>query len=178
MSEPRPPQLRMLLSPLGEVAPVRLPEGYGVRTFTEGDEQAWIDVLNSTEALGAWDLDRAQRVMLGPVRVVREGVHFITHDGIAVATSCLTHHDDLEAAELGWVATMPAHQGQGLGRQVCLATLDFIRRRGYPAVILFTDDHRLAAVRTYLGLGFRPLMTHDSHPGRWGEVLRLVHWPE
>ncbi|MDR3689213.1 MAG: hypothetical protein P4L46_07535, partial [Fimbriimonas sp.] len=37
---------------------------------------------------------------------------------------------------------------------------------------LTTDDFRLAAIQTYLNLGFEPDMWHESHPGRWAAILQ------
>lgn len=177
MGELRSPQLRMLLRSLAELAPVRLPPGFDLRRFRPGDEQAWVDLLNSTLALGEWDLQRARERMSGSVRVVPDAIHFVTDAGVPVATACLTHHDEMPEAELGWVAVLPSRQGLGLAYQVCLAVLHDMRERGYEAAMLYTDDYRLAAIKTYLRLGFEPLMVHDSHPERWHLVLEQLRWP-
>jgi mycothiol synthase len=176
MAEVKSPQLRMLLRSLESLPPVELPEGFELRRYRPGDQQAWVDLLNSTLSLGEWDQRRAEERMTGSVHVVADGVHFITRDGVPVATACLTHHDEMEEAELGWVGVSPHFQGLGLGYTVCLATLHYIRDRGYHAVVLFTDDHRLAAIKTYLKLGFEPLMVHESHPERWSAVLAKLGW--
>lgn len=176
MAEAKSPQLRMLLRSLDALPPVVIPEGFELRRFRPGDEQAWVDVLNSTLSLGEWDLKRAEERMSGSVHVVAEGVHFVTRNGVPVATACLTHHDEMPEAELGWVGVSPRFQGHGLGYVVCLATLHYIRERGYHAALLYTDDHRLPAIKTYLKLGFEPLMAHESHPERWREVLQQIGW--
>lgn len=178
MGDLKSPQLRMILRPLDGLPKVEIPTGYELRTFQPGDEQLWVDVLNSTDSLGKWDMQRAFERLQGPVHVVAEGIHFITSEGVPVATACLTHHEEMPEAELGWVAVSPTHQGKGLGYQVCLATLHYIAGRGYPAAILYTDDHRLPAIKTYLQLGFRPLIAHESQPERWREVLAALKWPE
>ncbi|MHB0876883.1 MAG: GNAT family N-acetyltransferase [Anaerolineae bacterium] len=176
MAELKSPQLRMLLRSLDNLPPVAVPTGFELRRYHPGDQQAWVDLLNSTLSLGEWDLKRAEERMNGSVHVVADGVHFITKDGVPVATACLTHHDDMQEAELGWVGVSPHFQGLSLGYSVCLATLHYTRERGYGAVVLFTDDHRLAAIKTYLKLGFEPQMVHDSHPERWREVLAKLGW--
>lgn len=166
------PQLRMRLASLDCLPPVVLPVGYHLRRFGRGDEQAWIEVLNGSQALGEWDLEKARRSFTGErARVVPEGIHLVFDGSQPVATACLTEHDDFEEAELGWVAVSPEHRGKGLGFQVCLATLHYMRHRAYGAAVLFTDDHRLPALKTYLRLGFRPWLTHESHAERWQRVL-------
>jgi len=165
------------MSELSSLAEVTLPAGYSCRRFQPGEELVWAEVLNSTGELGEWTLERAYRVMEGPRRVVQEGIHFVLHhEDVAVATACMTTLGLRTEVELGWVAVVPSHQGKGLGYQVCLATLHYIRDLGYGRVCLLTDDHRLAAIKTYLRLGFRPEYTDESHPERWREVLAKVGW--
>jgi mycothiol synthase len=68
------------------------------------------------------------------------------------------------------------HRGRGLGRLVCLAVLHYLRHRGDVAAELSTDDFRLSAIRTYLGLGFVPvsltaMADRDDHESRWSAVF-------
>ena len=76
--------------------------------------------------------------------------------------------------EVGWVATQPKHRGRGLGRSAVTAAV--ISALALPArpVWLFTDDHRDAAIRLYLRLGFAPDFHHPSHPRRWHRVLQRL----
>ena len=132
-------------------------------------------MLNANGQLGAWDAARAERCFTDPRPVLAAGTFLIMHRGRPVATACTVLPTPAEPRhELGWVAVDPAHQGMGLGLQVCAAVLQYARRRGWPASTLNTDDWRLPAVRTYLKLGFKPEITHDSHPARWQEVHRLL----
>jgi mycothiol synthase len=68
------------------------------------------------------------------------------------------------------VTVAPQHRGRGLGRALVLAVLHRFHRLGLRRAVLLTDDFRLPAIGTYLGLGFRPRLTHDSHAERWREV--------
>ena len=171
----RQPQLKMQLPASATVPPVRLPDGYSLATVVERDASEWVAVLTANGRLGAWDRERAERCFNDPRPVVPEGTFLIMHRGRAVATACTVLPTPAEPRhELGWVAVDPAHQGQGLGGQVCAAVLWYARRRGWPASTLNTDDWRLPAIRTYLKLGFEPEITHDSHPARWQEVHRRL----
>ncbi|MCY4484823.1 MAG: GNAT family N-acetyltransferase [Spirochaetaceae bacterium] len=171
----RRPQLKMQFPASAALQPVRLPDGYSLATLAERDASEWIAVLNANGQLGAWDAARAERCFNDPRPVIPEGTWLIMHRGRAVATACTVLPTAAEPRhELGWVAVDPAHQGKGLGRQVCAAVLWYARRRGWPASTLNTDDWRLPAIRTYLKLGFEPEITHDSHPARWQEVHRLL----
>ena len=171
----KPPQLKMQLRAFGALEPVNLPPGYTVATLAERDASEWIAVLNANGQLGAWDRERAARCFNDPRPVLPEGTALVMHGDRPVATACTVLPTPAEPRhELGWVAVDPAHQGQGLGLQVCAAVLWYARRRGWPASTLNTDDWRLPAIRTYLKLGFEPEITHDSHPARWQEVHRLL----
>ena len=70
------------------------------------------------------------------------------------------------------VAVVPAHRGKGLGCAVTLAVRHKLRDEGLCAAELLTDDHRLAAIKTYLDVGFEPSLTHENHPGTLGGGLR------
>ena len=147
---------------------VQLPAGYALRVYQPGDEQAWIDLLNRNGELGEWTDERREKEWQGGMRIPPTGLHFITWGDLPVATANVTLHPNPEEPyELGWVAVDPEHRGLGLGRQVCLAVLHHLRRQGCRFVFLLTNDHRLPAIRVYLGLGFEPLYTHPSHPERW-----------
>ena len=173
--EPRPPQLRMQFRAFAALEAVRLPPGYTLATLAERTPSEWIAVLNATGQLGAWDRARAERCINDPRPVVPEGTYLVMHRGHAVATACTVLPTPAERrAELGWVAVDPAHQGRGLGLQVCAAVLWYARRHGWTAAILNTDDWRLPAIRIYLKLGFEPEIPHDSHPARWQEIHRLL----
>jgi mycothiol synthase len=169
------PQLKMQITAAAALQPVRLPDGYSLATLAERDVSEWIAVLNANGQLGAWDAARAERCFTDPRPVLAEGTFLIMHGGRAVATTCTVQPTPAETRhELGWVAVDPAHQGKGLGLQVCAAVLCYARRRGWPVSILNTDDWRLPAIKTYLKLGFAPEITHHSHPARWQEIHRLL----
>ena len=165
------PQLRMQFRAHAALAPVRLPSGYTLATLTQRDTADWIAVLAANAQLGTWDERRAHTLLTGERPVLAAGTYLVLCGGQAVATACTVPPTAAEPrSELGWVAVAPAHQGHGLGLQVCCAVLWYARREGWPATTLSTDDWRLPAIRTYLKLGFEPELTHDSHAARWQEV--------
>ena len=175
VGQPTLPQLRMTLDALDSLPPVALPPGYAMTTLREAGVDAWIDALNATGQLGDWDAGRAADWLSGERRAIPEGAFIVTFDGRPAATCCTIPPTSTERrAELGWLSVSPEHQGRGLGYQVCLSVLHFARRMGYTEIYLNTDDWRLPAVKTYLGLGFRPEMTHESHPRRWNAVYQKL----
>ena len=136
-----------------------------------GEEGAWAEVLNSVGDLGEWSEQRALASFEGGDRVWRNSVHLVWFGHEVVGTTCVQLHDGWpDLPELGWVAVAPAHQKKGLGRAVCLAVLAFMREQGYERCYLTTDDPRLPAIKSYLGMGFSPALEHESHPERWATV--------
>ncbi|MGC8668900.1 MAG: GNAT family N-acetyltransferase [Chthonomonadales bacterium] len=75
---------------------------------------------------------------------------------------------------LHWVGTHPDYRGRGLGRMVTLAALNHFRRSGCTGAVLETDDHRIAAIRLYLSLGFVPQLIEPDHLRRWEVVLQSI----
>jgi len=39
---------------------------------------------------------------------------------------------------------------------------------------LETDDYRLPAIKTYLNLGFEPLLVHENQRDRWRNILSAL----
>ena len=98
------------------------------------------------------------------------------HGGQVVATASLQHKSGYpDAGWVHWVGVTAECRGQGLGRAVVLAVLRAARDEGKTQAGLTTDDFRLSAIRTYLGLGFEPDPYHASHAERWNEVLRELN---
>lgn len=62
-------------------------------------------------------------------------------------------------------------RGLGLSIPIVSAALHSFRDRGFKSVMLSTDDFRIPAIKTYLKLGFHPVLSHESHAGRWDEIM-------
>ena len=53
--------------------------------------------------------------------------------------------------------------GKNLGYSLSLAALNYFRKKGIKEVFLYTDDFRLPAIKTYLKLGFKPVILDKFH---------------
>src|ERR687895_670294 len=97
------------------------------------------------------------------------GIFFATLDDRPVGTASTYLHlkDQGVDPELGWVVVDPRHRARGLGLLVCQAVLDVVRVLDHDHAYLLTDDFRLPAIKTYLRLGFEPVLVDPSHPARW-----------
>ena len=63
------------------------------------------------------------------------------------------------------------HRGKRLGYMVSVAALHKTAEDGRQSALLHTDDFRLPAIKTYLTLGFEPLLVHESQRERWPRVF-------
>ncbi|MFT5679240.1 MAG: mycothiol synthase [Myxococcota bacterium] len=93
-----------------------------------------------------------------------------THEPVAVAAA---EHCADGWVEPGWVAVAPVHRGAGLGLAVCTALTRHLLSHGHHRLIGSTQDHRLAALRIYLTLGFQPVLRPEK-AARWQAVMLQV----
>lgn len=96
-----------------------------------------------------------------------------------VATAMALHNYKgtyLFGGELGWLAGDPAHAGKGLGIAVSAAATARFMDAGYRKIHLFTEDFRLAALKTYLTLGYVPFLYAPDMQDRWRAVCRRLGW--
>jgi mycothiol synthase len=125
-----------------------------------------------------WDPDRVRRDLLEDATVTQT---FLIRDGeriVATASSRMLPETHPGAGYLHWVASDPETRGRGIGRAVVLAVLHRFAADGCAASVLETDDHRLAAIKLYLRLGFVPEYREADHQRRWSAILRQLLSPE
>ena len=102
-----------------------------------------------------------------------DGSRVVEADGELAALCFATRRDEVDPAwgQLDYVCVRPGHRGAGLAFRVCAAVLQYQHRRGYPASTLTTlrvtpENLQLAAIKTYLSLGFLPVMTERNQKDR------------
>jgi mycothiol synthase len=151
-----------------------------LRSFRDGDQAGWNAVLTLSfeRQPGEMDFDR---MMAADAAFRPERVKLIVDgdDEVAATASCwLDARFGEHTAMLHYVACHPDHSGQQLGTQVSLAVLHHAIAEGRQRTALFTDDYRIAAIKTYLRMDFEPRIGHRSHPKRWRRILEDLDWPQ
>ncbi len=158
-------------APQAQVGP--LPEGVLLRSYRPGDEQAWGEIVNTTDMGRDYDPSKVRQSLTEKPMFDPEGLFFAcdARSGRPLATACAwwTHRWGRPRPTLHMVAGRPEAKGRGLGRLVCQAVLNYFARRGEREVILSTDDHRLPALTSYLRLGWLPIryVRGEDHTARW-----------
>ncbi|MBI2300222.1 MAG: GNAT family N-acetyltransferase [Armatimonadetes bacterium] len=169
------PQLMMHRAALADLPPVALPPGYAVRSLRRGEGADWVRIINESfnraDPPQSFDPRMRQDSAFRPERVL-----FVVHgeEPVATASAWVRSPFGHPVGYLHMVGTRPAHAGQKLGYAVSLAALHRLAEEGFGDCYLHTDDFRLAAVLTYLRLGFRPVLIHENQRERWPAVLRLI----
>lgn len=169
---PPPPQLEMLRDTLQDLPEIRIPEGYGLRTYRSGDEAEWCAIMEGNVGQD-WTPETCREKLIDDPRFHPESLFFATIDSRLVGSACAWSRDLTEriVGEVHMVAVLEDQRGKGLGHLVNAAVLHRLRGLGYRQAHLLTDDWRVPAIKSYLTAGFRPLHTHDSHAKRWSDVL-------
>ena len=176
---PRQKQLQMYMDKetiLNSTLPA-VPEGFTLRTFREGDEEAYIDLMKSA-GFHTWNMDLFKRIKSN---VLGDGIFFIeeTATGRLAATAMANQKKadcPEKSGELGWVGVNPDFRGKKLAAIVCAKVLDHYKKAGYERVTLLTDDFRTPAIKTYLKAGFQPLFDSGDEETfkRWDVVYKKL----
>lgn len=150
-----------------------LPCGYSLRSFQSGDEKAWEQII-----LEAFNRSRSfSKTIAGDDYFLPERVLFVCHrEAGPVATACAWHVPDTpeHVGYLYMVGALEAHRGRGLGYAVCVAALNQMICDNKTSATLITDSSRLAAIKTYLKLGFKPKPLHPPQLPVWENVLKQL----
>jgi len=163
----------------GEAPALEVVEGYVLRAYAGGDDGALRRLLES-EGWGVSDEEWREykdRILPGGLFVVADA------SGEVVGTAGAVHNPNPGryyfpfGGELGYLVVRPEHRGRGLGRALSAAVVRRFLSAGYESVRVCVQGYRLAAVRTYLRLGFVPLLHAEELYERWRRVCERAGWP-
>jgi mycothiol synthase len=157
---------------------VQPPPGYAVRTYRRGDEPCFFQVMEQAGWPG-WDYEKLQpRIAKIPPGAWFMAIHEESSRIVATAMAVHSHTEQHPfGAALGWVAGDPAHAGKGLGGLVCAAATRRLIEARCRNIHLYTEDRRLPALKTYLKVGYEPLLDLPEMPERWRAVCEQLRWP-
>lgn len=166
-------QLVMRLLSLDSIPELPFPQRYEVRAIAPGEEASLAQCMSLADGPG-WDEERARREITEAGFVRKTFV--VIYEGEVVATTSAAHHEARfpGVGYIHWVAARPDHQGKKLGSICLIECLKEFKRLGFSASVLETDAFRVAAIRSYLRLGYVPDLTPPGDEAIWSELSNLL----
>lgn len=162
---------------------IKLPEGYTIRTYQPGDEDAWAALMCSVgEQTSPVDAkaEFIQRYLAN--ETLTERIFFaVDREGTVVGTA-IAWDDGLRV--LHWLAVHPEHQGKGLGKALCQTALRLFRREDNSLpVYLHTQPWSWKAILLYISLGFKlqptdTIYAYENQYAQAMETLKTIVTPE
>lgn len=170
------PQLYMTRPDLTNLPPLRVAEGYCVRTYEPGDDVHWVNIIAGSFKIEPSTLS-FDKIMRQDPAFRPERIFFVCHGVEPVGTTAAYLRPVFrpQAGMIHYVGVLEGHGGKGLGQALMGAALNRMRDEEWVSAWLSTDDHRLAAIKIYLALGFEPWLLHESHRSRWPAVLLALN---
>ncbi len=164
-------QLLMRRHNLDNLPPLpALPCGYVLREYADSDAEPLAALLNAAFAHTEWTTDTVRAKLVSAPDVKKTYVIAFGDQPVATTSVRILPERFPESGYVHWVAVEPSHQGRRLGYIVTLAALHEFARMGCRDAVLETDDHRLAAIKTYQSLGFEPEHRDGMHVERWTKI--------
>lgn len=174
-----PPALYMVWDPSAPQRPVSLATGYAL----SGVRNANIDAMRATIELDGRLGDQEWRNFTD--RVLPDGLFAVSVSETSSPVGAVAAVHEPRGGrfyfpgggQIGYLVVEPAHRGHNLGLVLVTAAVARLRGAGYQAIWLGVQDHRYAAIRTYLNAGFVPFL-HAPDPAaleeRWRNVFRSL----
>lgn len=150
---------------------------FTLRAMTPDDLKGVAKLLAHAFDDASWTSERARKEFCDHPDVVRTWLILHGKKIITTATTLLEPKTHPGSGCVHWVATDPDYRGQSLGYISSLRVLHDFVELGCRDAILRTDDARLAAIKTYLKLGFVPEPLDETQPARWEAVLAKLQHP-
>lgn len=164
---------------------IKLPEGYSIRTWQPGDEDAWADMEC---AIGDFPT-REAALELFTGRYLADAakadhIFFAVAPDGQIVGSAIADPRAMGARSLNWVIVHESHQRKGLGKALCQTALRLLRREDNALpVYLHTQPWSWKAILLYISLGFKlqPRDTFCNHQNQYAqamETLQAIVTPE
>ena len=165
-------QLLMVRLP-GLVEIPKLPEGFSLRTYREGDWKGWVEACADGLGTADWTEKDFHEKMLAMEGLNPEGIFFIVDSAGQIAGTA-TGWLKPEHGYVHMVGMRTDFRGKGLAKPLNAAVVKYLLEKGCDRIVLDTDDFRIPAIKVYLGLGFVPVLQDVDMRARWVAVMRAL----
>lgn len=166
-----------LVRPAGARVPVPpLPPGYTLRPCEDRDAGSWLELFAlAWPDTGALAHIRTHALPGGFLVVEHHATQQLVASCVAFKPESPERHP--HDGSLGWLVTDPAHARRGLAAALAATVTNRLVDEAYACPWLNTEDDRLAAIRLYLRLGWRPHLYTDGMEQRWRAVFARLAEP-
>jgi mycothiol synthase len=139
---------------------VELPDGYRLRTFREGDEAAWSDLINraysTTPNKTEYTPQKVRENWTSTPCFMSDGCFFVTRGSDLVG--CFMAWREVDAGprrgRLHWLAVDPEHRRRGIAKFLTVAVIEHLKEKGLDSIFLDTGYNLPVAMAMYRKLGF------------------------
>jgi mycothiol synthase len=139
---------------------VELPDGYELRSFREGDELAWSDLINraysTTPNKTEYTPQKVRENWTSTPCFMPDGSFFVTHGDDLVG--CFMAWREVDAGprrgRLHWLAVDPDHRRRGIAKYLTVKVIEHLQERGLDSIFLDTGYNLPVAMAMYRKLGF------------------------
>ena len=157
---------------------VKFPDGYYMRSYIQGDGTGWCRCCIDG-GLGVDEISEElfKNKMLEDKNVNPENIFFlIAPDGNIAGTITYKYTNDEDTGCIHMVAIEKSYRGRGLAKPLNLYAVEKIIGDGKKKIILQTDDWRIPAIKTYLRVGFAPVIKDGDTDmqKRWADIIMQV----
>ncbi|MDB4584539.1 GNAT family N-acetyltransferase [Draconibacterium sp.] len=172
----------MLLEDLTKLPNYKLPKGYTIRNFKEGDKKMWAEV--ETAAGEFTDPQKGVKQFEIEFEKYRDELKqrllmLENEKGKCIGTSMGWFDDNFFRSGYGrvhWVGIHPDYQGKGLAKPLVSKTMEIIKER-HDKCYLTTQTVSFKAIKIYLDFGFVPYLKDETCPKAWKLMAEYLNHP-
>jgi len=136
-----------------------IPHGFELRHFEPGEEES-LCALQNLAFTGSWGFRPNTvediRYLVNTSCCHPEGILLIS-EGQRKVGYCwaMDHPTEKEKGYIRMMGVDPGYRGQGLGRAILVAGIEYLRERGMKEIELLVDSRNTSAKRLYQSMGFK-----------------------
>jgi GNAT superfamily N-acetyltransferase len=165
----------------------KLPEGYHIRTYQDGDRETWCEIHRAAfvfensidKAHEIWDRDFG-----GHEGELAERMFFVVETATGKAVGTTTSWYDLNWQDYGldygrihWVAVRGDYQGRKLSRPMLTHAMNYIAAH-HDRARLATNTDCVRAIGIYLDFGFEPDLRTEKWEEAWAYIAQVGKHPK
>ena len=138
---------------------VKLPEGFSIVSYQNGDEKEWAKLEYAVGDCGSVQeaKDYFIETYLQNPEMFSDILFMLNRNKEGVG-SCIAWQDlrgERTVSSLHWLVVKEQYQGMGLGRALCVAVMNIFAARNAFPVYIHTQPWSWKAILLYLSLGFK-----------------------